>query len=71
MTFYLVNRKLFKILAKDYPLCEEYNPIEENDHFRIIKQNSNFNNKFNSWIIDYKVQISPNVNINNVNDILN
>jgi len=65
------RRKLFKILVKDYSPGEEYKPLEANDDFRIIEQNSKFNKKFNSWMIDYKIQISPNININKVNDILN
>ncbi len=65
------RRKLFRILAKDYPPGEEYNPLEENDNFRIIEQNNKFNKKLEIWMMDYKIQINPNVNINKVNDILN
>jgi hypothetical protein len=62
--------KLFKKLAKDYSAGEEYKPLDKNDDSRIIEQNSKFNKKFNTWMIDYKIQTSPNVNINKVNDLL-
>jgi hypothetical protein len=65
------RRKLFKILPKDYSPGDEYKPLAENDNFRIIEQNSKFNKKFKTWMIDYKIQISPNININQVNDMLN
>jgi hypothetical protein len=65
------RRKLLEILPKDYSPGEVYKPLEENDDFKLIEQNNKFNKKFNSWMIDYKIQISPNIDIKKVNDILN
>jgi hypothetical protein len=65
------RRRLFKILVKDYSPGEEYKPLVENDNLRIIEQNSKFDKKFKIWMIDYKIHISPNtnININQVNDV--
>jgi len=65
------RRKLIRKLPKDYSEGEEYKPLEENDDFKIIEQNSKFNKNLKTWMIDYKIQISPNIDINKVNDILN
>jgi hypothetical protein len=64
------RRRLFRKLPKDYSEGEEYKPIEKNDKFTIREHKSKYNKKFKAWQIDYRVPINPNVNFEQINEVL-
>src|SRR6266487_2366968 len=63
------KRNLFNELP-DYSPGEGFKNAEGNRNFSIVEQKSKYNQHYKAWMIDYKVNISPNVNIENLNDIL-
>jgi hypothetical protein len=54
----------------DYSPGKEYIP-KESSNFSIVEQKSKYNKHFKAWMIDYNIQINPNVNIEQLNDVLN
>jgi hypothetical protein len=60
-------------LFKELPTynLEEYDEeeISESTNFDISETRSNFNNKFNTWQIDYKIKINSDVDLDDLNDI--
>jgi hypothetical protein len=63
------RKNLFNELP-DYSPGKEYIP-KESSNFSIVEQKSKYNKHFKAWMIDYNIQINPNVNIEQLNDVLN
>jgi hypothetical protein len=63
------RKNLFKELP-DYSPGKEHIP-EESSNFSIVEQKSKYNKHFKAWMIDYNIQINPNINIEQLNDVLN
>lgn len=54
----------------DYSPGEEFISPEVHLNFSIVEQRSKYNQRFKTWQIDYKINISPNINLEQLNDIL-
>lgn len=61
---------LFSELTRDYDIGEEY-VQERNPNFEIVETKSKLTKKFNAWKIDYKININPEVPLEQLEGILN